>query len=200
MRFPTAQDDPIEIFNEWYEAAQSTDSIKFPNAMTLATVDTLGRPHARVVLLKAHDHRGFCFFTNYTSAKSEQIRSNSNAALTFYWQELDKQIRIEGSIEKVSDAESNEYFNSRPRGSRIGAWASKQSQFMENYEELQARVAKADAMYEGQEDIPRPPHWGGWRLVPDYIEFWDDGENRLHKRFAFEMQEDGHWLTGWLYP
>lgn len=189
---------PIDQFTQWLEEAKNTATITEPTAMTLATTTPAGKPSARIVLLKAHDKRGFVFYTNLESRKSGEIKSNPYAALCFYWMALDRQIRIEGKIEAVSDAEADAYFASRYRESRIGAWSSKQSRPLSSRDELMQAVADNTAKFEGQE-VPRPPFWSGWRVVPSSIEFWQQSDFRLHDREVFTLDGDV-WKTHKLYP
>lgn len=196
-----APENPLPLFQKWLADAEETE-LNDPNAMALATVNAAGRPSIRMVLLKGLDDRGFVFYTNRDSRKGTDLAANPNAALCFHWKSLRRQIRIEGRVEKVSDSESDEYYRSRPIGSRIGAWASQQSRPLENREVLADRVAALEQQYQGHEDtIPRPPHWGGYRVIPHAIEFWHDGEFRLHRRVVYTQKADG---TGWnramLYP
>lgn len=171
---------------------------KDPNAVSLATVDASGRPSVRVVLLKDFDARGFVFYTNHLSAKGRALDATKVAALNFYWPALDQQVRVEGTIEVVSDAEADAYFASRPRVSQLGAWASEQSQPLTSRDELEQRLADLTAKYDGQ-PVPRPPHWGGFRLAPDRIEFWKAHEFRLHWREHYVKRGDG-WEKSWLNP
>jgi pyridoxamine 5'-phosphate oxidase len=189
--------DPIVQFNEWFERAIGAD-LHEPNAMTLATATEDGRPSARTVLLKGYDGRGFVFYTNYEGRKAGELEANPACALLFYWGELERQIRIEGKASRLSDEESDAYFASRPRGSRLGAWASEQSRPVENRSVLEERVRELEAGYEGRE-IPRPPFWGGYRVEPDSIEFWQGRENRLHDRLVYH-REDGAWSIERLQP
>jgi pyridoxamine 5'-phosphate oxidase len=190
--------DPIRQFQTWF--AQALDAkLPEPNAMTVATVDAQGRPAARILLIKGVDERGFVFFTNYESRKGRELGANPHAALLFHWVELERQVRIEGTVEKTSEAESEAYFQSRPLGSRIGAWASAQSAVIENREQLEAREREISAQY--GENPPRPPHWGGYRLIPDAIEFWQGRPSRLHDRLRYTRTSDnGDWQIARLSP
>lgn len=194
----SAPEDPIMLFEQWFSEAKSSE-INDPNAMTLATVDENGRPSARIVLLKALDPRGFVFFTNRESRKGQALTIHPYAALNFHWKSLTRAVRIEGQVEIIADAESDEYYHSRPRGSRIGAWASRQSRPLENRTTLQDRVSALESEYGALDTIPRPPHWGGYRVIPDYIEFWHDGGFRLHTRLTYKKVGD-RWQRGMLYP
>lgn len=188
-------DDPIAQFSRWLGDAESA-GIPLAEAMTVATaVD--GVPSARIVLLRGADDRGFVFFTNRESRKGRELAANARAALVFYWNGLGRQVRVEGSVEDVPGEEADAYFAGRPRGSRLGAWASPQSAVIADREELESRVAELDARY--GEDVPRPPFWGGYRVVPELIEFWQHGENRLHDRFAYRRR-DGAWVRERLAP
>ena len=190
--------DPITRFGAWLDEAKACETIVEPTAMSLATCTASRRPSVRIVLLKQADERGFVFYTNLTSRKSVELKENPYAALCFYWMPLDKQVRVEGAIVRVDDAEADAYFASRKRGSQMGAWASDQSAPLASREELEARVAAMEAEYEGR-DVPRPAHWGGWRLVPERIEFWQQLDFRLHHREVFTRTQDG-WESGLLYP
>lgn len=190
--------DPMAQFHKWFNQAIAAELIE-PNAMTLATTDKQGMPAARIVLLKAVDHRGFIFFTNYESAKGQELAANPQAALLFFWHDLERQIRINGSITKVSREESAKYFNGRPRGSRLGAWASIQSTVVASRAELEARIEKMDEQYPGEE-VPLPPYWGGYSVAPITMEFWQGRPNRLHDRFRYQAQPGGQWLIERLSP
>jgi len=189
--------DPIVQFKSWMEEALSAE-LPEPNAMTLATADTNGRPSARVILIKGVDARGFVFFTNYESDKGRDLEANPYAALVFYWTELERQVRIEGRVEKLPDEESDEYFASRPLDSRIGAWASEQSRELSGRLALVARATKFAVKF-GM-NPPRPPHWGGYVLIPESIEFWQGRPSRLHDRIAYKRQPDGKWRITRLAP
>lgn len=191
--------EPFSLFHRWFAEAVQTEQLPVEaNAMTLATVDTEGRPHCRVLLLKALDERGFTFFTNYDSAKGEQLAAHPFAAMTFFWPGLERQVRIEGRVERVSPEESDAYFQVRPLGSRLGAWASPQSQVIAGREELERMLADTQARY--LDSAPHcPPHWGGYRLLPERIEFWQGRPSRLHDRLNFRLVE-GHWLRERLAP
>ncbi|HSM59741.1 MAG TPA: pyridoxamine 5'-phosphate oxidase [Longimicrobiales bacterium] len=189
--------DPIDLFREWFSAARES-GLLHPDAMALATADASGAPSVRMVLLKAVDERGFVFYTNYDSRKAAELEASPRAALCAYWAVLERQVRVEGSVERVSEEESQAYFSSRPRGSRIGAWASRQSQELPDRSELEERVRTLESRYAG-EDVPLPPFWGGYLVRPSRIEFWQGRADRLHDRLVFERREDG-WQTRRLYP
>ena len=188
--------DPLQQFDQWLQEALSAQ-VPEPNAMTLATVGGDMRPSTRIVLIKGYDERGIVWFTNYDSRKGRQIAGNPFAALQFHWVELERVVRVEGRVEKVSDAESDEYFHSRPLDSRIGAWASPQSQVISGRGVLVANAAKYGAQF--MLKPPRPPHWGGYRLVPDRWEFWQGRKSRLHDRLCYQL-ESGTWLRQRLAP
>jgi pyridoxamine 5'-phosphate oxidase len=188
--------NPFRQFDKWFKQALDAQ-LPEPNTMTLATVDPRGRPSARIVLIKGVDERGFVFFTNYESRKGRELADNPHASLLFYWIELERQVRIEGTVVKTSDAESDTYFASRPVGSRIGAWASEQSKAIESRAVLEAREHEFSAQY--GDNPPRPPHWGGYRLIPDAIEFWQGRPSRLHDRM-FYTRSGTDWTIARLSP
>ena len=190
--------DPIVQFQEWFDLARSAN-IYLPEAMTLATASPDGVPSARIVLLKSVDQRGVVFFTNYNSRKGDELDSNPRAALVIHWSTLQRQVRIEGNVERITRDESEMYFRSRPRGSRIGAWASRQSMLLNERSELNMLVQQFNRKYPG-ENIPCPPHWGGFRVIPENIEFWQGRKNRLHERLVFSRLPSGDWQTKLLFP
>ena len=192
-----ADTDPIAYFHRWFEEARANEPDD-ATAMALATADIAGRPAVRMVLLKHADERGFVFYTNLDSPKSNDLRANPHAALCFHWAKMERQVRIEGSVKQVSDAEGDAYFATRPRLSQIGAWASKQSQPMAGRFELEQAVA-ATAVRFGVGAVPRPPRWSGWRVVPERIEFWQARACRHHDRQLFTHGPRG-WCAQWLYP
>lgn len=192
-----AGDDPIKLFGEWYRAAEESGML-LPETMTLATSNRDGRPSARAVLLKKWSDRGFVFFTNYVSRKAKELDENPFAALLFHWPILERQVRVEGPVERISEDESAAYFRTRARGSRIGAWASYQSDVLADRDELERRVRETEERFSGQ-DIPLPPFWGGYRVIPELIEFWQGRVNRLHDRLAYR-RVDGDWQTERLWP
>jgi pyridoxamine 5'-phosphate oxidase len=190
--------DPIELFREWFDAARES-GLELPEAMTLATVDTQGRPSARTVLLKSADERGFVFFTNYESRKGRELATNPRAALVFHWaQEPRRQVLVTGAVERISEAESDAYYATRPVGSRLAAWASRQSRPISGREELERAYAEAEQAH--GKDPPRPPFWGGYVLVPETIEFWESRPNRLHERLRYTRGTDVTWRAEPLAP
>jgi pyridoxamine 5'-phosphate oxidase len=193
--------DAIEQFGRWFAEAQ-LHQVPESNAMTLATADSSGIPSARVVLLKGFDEKGFTFYTNYTSRKGRELEANPRAALVFYWEPLERQVRIEGTVEKVDRAESEAYFRIRPRGAQIGAWVSQQSEALESREELDRRASQLEASFRDQ-PVPLPQYWGGYRLVPTAIEFWQGRPSRLHDRLQYLRRDDaagGGWTLRRLSP
>ena len=190
--------DPIKQFQAWLNDAFAA-KIPLAEAMTLATATSDGKPSARMVLLKQVDEKGFVFYTNYRSAKARQLDSNPNAALVFYWNQLERQVRVEGTVTKVSAQESREYFETRPRESQIGAWASEQSEVISSREVLEQRAKELEALY-GDREIDCPEHWGGYRVTPERIEFWKGRIGRLHDRILYERESDGAWTISRLAP
>ena len=191
-------DDPVEMFRKWFADARAAGLLE-PNAMTLATAEPGGQTSARTVLLKAFDQKGFVFFTNYGSRKARHIAANPNAALLFPWLGLERQVEIEGRVEKITAAESAAYFLSRPFGSRVGAWISEQSSVVSSRSVLEAKFRSLAAQF-ARGEIPKPDWWGGFRLVPQRIEFWQGGPNRIHDRFLYTLQDDGNWRIERLQP
>ena len=191
--------NPIKQFAKWYDEASALGvSEQDATSMTLATATKDGQPDARIVLLKGFDDAGFVFYTNYESRKGKELAENPRACVLFYWSKVWRQVRIEGSVKQVSDAESEAYFQTRPLGSRIGAWASNQSGVVESRDVIEQRYADLAARY--GEEVPRPPHWGGYRIQPEAIEFWQGRDNRLHDRLRYRLQADGTWLIERLGP
>lgn len=194
----TVDPDPIRLFRRWFDEAIASGS-RLPDAMTLATTTKEGKPSARMVLLKQADEQGFVFYTNYNSRKARELDDNPYAALVCYWVQLDRQVRVEGSVERLSAAESDEYFRTRPRESQLGALASPQSDVIENREFLEQRFRDFEGMYRNRH-VSRPAHWGGYRLKPEMIEFWQNREGRLHDRILYERQAEGSWTIKRLAP
>jgi len=190
--------NPFIQFKKWFDQALAAQ-LPEPNAMSIATATPDGTPSARMVLLKDFDERGFVFFTNYNSRKGQELAENPQAALVFWWAELERQVRISGYVEKVSEKESDQYFNSRPANSRLGAWVSNQSEVIENREVLEQRLQEFQSKYENQE-ISRPSHWGGLRVIPSEIEFWQGRSSRLHDRLLYNRLNDGSWKIERLSP
>ena len=189
--------DPFALFDEWLAEAR-TSEINDPEAMALATADASGQPSVRMVLLKGHGPDGFVFYTNEQSAKGEDLAANPRAALLFHWKSLRRQVRIEGKVERVPDAQADVYFATRARDSQLGAWASDQSRRLDSRQTFESRFEEVKRRFEG-EDVPRPPHWRGYRVVPERVEFWLDRPHRLHERRLFMRDGEG-WTEGLLYP
>ena len=189
--------DPFQLFDQWFAEAQASEP-NDPEAMALATSDSLGQPSVRMVLLKGHGPDGFVFYTNEQSAKAEQIAEDPHAALLFHWKTLRRQVRVEGPVARTTNAEADAYFATRARESQLGAWASDQSRPLDSRATFEAHFEEVKRRFEGQ-DVPRPPHWGGYRVIPQRIEFWLDRPHRLHERRLFTLEGEG-WTEGLLYP
>jgi pyridoxamine 5'-phosphate oxidase len=190
--------DPIAQFERWFAEAREKHS-DLPEAMTLATCGADGIVSARVSLLKSFDQRGFVFYTNYNSRKGRQITENPRVSLSFYWPLLGRQVRVEGAAVKIEEEESDAYFATRPRGSQLGAWASNQSEVLMGRGDLDAKFAELEALYRDK-PVPRPPYWGGYRVIPTWIEFWQNRPDRLHDRFAYRLREPKDWIIERLSP
>ncbi len=190
--------NPVALFRRWFNEAIASGS-RLPDSMTLATATKDGKPSARMVLLKGVEDSGFVFYTNYNSRKARELDENPRAALVLYWSQLDRQVRVEGIVERISGAESDEYFQTRPRESQLGAIASPQSEVIESRKVLEERFRALDKQY-GDQPVDRPGHWGGYRLKPELVEFWQNREGRLHDRILFERQADGSWIIQRLAP
>ena len=192
-------ENPTDLFKEWFNEAKKTE-INDPNAFSLATCDKNGAPSVRIVLLKDFSKNGLVFYTNLNSKKSNDIKENPNGSICFHWKSLLRQIRITGKIFKVSDEEANEYYKTRSYGSRIGAWASKQSSILKSREELYDSIEIYKKKFKDENKVPRPDHWSGWNLKPNTMEFWLDGENRIHQRLKYSKKENGSWEKVLLSP
>ena len=192
-------DDPIALFDKWYEEAKKSE-INDPNAIALATSDKNNIPSVRMVLMKEFNEKGFVFYTNLNSQKSIEIKENPNASMCFHWKSLLRQVRINGVIEPVEDKQADRYYNSRSYESRIGAWASKQSAVLNNRNELFEAISKFKEKFQDKENVPRPSHWSGWNLIPNNIEFWLDGEGRIHERLKYQKDNQGKWIKSLLSP
>ncbi|MEM6811526.1 MAG: pyridoxamine 5'-phosphate oxidase [Pseudomonadota bacterium] len=192
-------ENPYDLFKEWLTMAEESEP-NDPNAMCLATTSKDGYPNARMVLLKGLDERGFVFYTNAESRKGQELDDNDYAALCFHWKSLRKQVRVQGKVVEIDSEEADQYYATRHRGSRIGAWASKQSRPLESMKHFEDFLERYEKEFEGIDDIPRPDYWKGFRVIPDKIEFWVDGEYRLHQRYVYTATGEGQWKTGMLYP
>ncbi len=192
-------ENPVDLFSEWFNEAKKTE-INDPNALALATVNKNGIPSVRMVLLKDFSKNGFVFYTNLNSRKSNEIKSNPNASMCFHWKSLLRQVRIVGELSNVSDEEADQYYNSRSYGSRIGAWASKQSSILSSREELLNSIKEFKKQFPNEDNVPRPKHWSGWNLNPQEIEFWLDGKDRIHERLKYVKTENNKWERNLLSP
>ena len=192
-------DDPIQLFKVWIEEAKKLEP-NDPNALSLATSNKENHPSVRMVLLKGYNQNGFVFYTNLSSQKGNELKENPNAAMCFHWKSLLRQIRIEGRVSQVNDEIADQYYNSRGYESRIGAWASKQSQELSNRDELINSIKEYKQKYKDQNNVPRPSHWSGWNLSPSSIEFWLDGDSRIHERLKYTKNKSGNWTKSLLSP
>ena len=192
-------DDPNQLFKEWMEEAKKTE-LNDPNALSLATSNKENHPSVRIVLLKGHSQNGFVFYTNLNSQKGNELKENPNAAMCFHWKSLLRQIRIKGKVTQVNDEIADQYYNSRGYESRIGAWASKQSQELSNRDELITSIKEYKRKYNDQKNVPRPSYWSGWNLSPSSIEFWLDGDSRIHERLKYTKSKNGNWIKSLLSP
>ena len=192
-------ENPIDLFGEWLAEAKKTE-INDPNAFALATANKNGIPSVRMVLLKDYSQNGFVFYTNLDSKKSSDVKSNPNASICFHWKSLLRQIRVTGQISKVSDKEADDYYNTRDYGSKIGAWASKQSSILKSRDELYKTIENYKKKYLDEKNVPRPNYWSGWNLNPYQVEFWLDGKNRIHQRLRYTKKENGNWNKSLLNP
>ena len=193
------EDNPVNLFKEWFKKAETTEP-NDPNALSLATADKSGKPKVRMVLLKGYSDDGFTFYTNFNSSKGKDLKENPKASMCFHWKSLLRQIRIYGNVVQVSDKEADDYYNSRAYGSRIGAWASNQSQVLESRKSLDDSIEKFKKKFHDENKVPRPPNWSGWRLVPEEIEFWRDGDNRIHERLKYVKNNEKGWKRFLLNP
>ena len=193
------EDNPVNLFKEWFKKAETTEP-NDPNALSLATADKSGKPKVRMVLLKGFSDDGFTFYTNFNSSKGKDLKENPKASMCFHWKSLLRQIRIYGNVVQVSDKEADDYYNSRAYGSRIGAWASNQSEVLESRKSLDDSIEKFKKKFHDENKVPRPPNWSGWRLVPEEIEFWRDGDNRVHERLKYVKNNEKSWKRFLLNP
>jgi pyridoxamine 5'-phosphate oxidase len=192
-------DDPFKLFEKWFDEAKKKE-INDPNALALGTASKNGIPSVRMVLLKGFDNNGFIFYTNLNSQKGNELRDNPNATMCFHWKSLLRQIRIVGTLKLVDDKTADDYYNTRSYESRIGAWASKQSSILKNREELLDSLVTFKKKYKDKDNVPRPDHWSGWNLKPSSIEFWLDGDNRIHERLKYSLDENNNWVKKLLSP
>ena len=191
-------ENPVELFKKWFSEAEKSER-NDPNAVALATSDNENQPNVRMVLLKGLSDKGFVFYTNFNSKKGQEIKKNLKASMCFHWKSLRRQVRIIGRVEEVSSSEADEYYNSRPYKNRIGAWASSQSEILDKRETFTEKIKEFEKKFPDQKKVPRPPHWSGWRLLPREIEFWLDGEGRIHERLNYK-KKNGSWEKELLYP
>ncbi len=191
-------ENPIELFKNWFSDAKKKE-INDPNAVAVATSDKDNQPNVRMVLLKGLSDKGFVFYTNFNSRKGEELKNNFKASLCFHWKSLRRQVRVLGNVEEVTSEEADEYYNSRPFKNKIGAWASSQSKELDKRETFLKKISELEKKYEKQKSIPRPPHWSGWRVLPKEIEFWLDGEGRIHERLVY-IKKNEKWVKKLLYP
>ena len=191
-------DNPIDLFKKWFSEAEKNE-INDPNAVAVATSNNENQPNVRMVLLKGLTNKGFVFFTNFNSQKSKELKENSKTSMCFHWKSLRRQVRILGSVEEVSAAEADEYYNSRPYKNRIGAWASSQSEKLDSRQTFLKKIEQFEKKFDNKDKVPRPPHWSGWRVIPYEIEFWLDGEGRIHERLVY-IKEENKWRKKMLYP
>jgi pyridoxamine 5'-phosphate oxidase len=191
-------DNPIDLFKKWMSKAEETE-VNDPNAVALATADGNNQPNVRMVLLKGLSNRGFVFYTNFKSKKGDELKTNQNAAMCFHWKSIRRQVRVSGKVEEVTKTEADNYFNSRPYKNKIGAWASSQSKILDKRETFLNKIIEYEKKYPDENNVPRPPHWSGLRLMPDEIEFWVDGEGRIHERLNYKNNNE-KWKKEILYP
>ncbi len=191
-------DNPIELFKKWFSKAEENE-INDPNAVAVATSNKSNQPNVRMVLLKGLSEKGFVFYTNFDSKKGNELKENQKASMCFHWKSLRRQVRVIGKVEKVSDKEADDYFYSRPYKNRIGAWASSQSKVLDKRETFMNKIKEFEKKFPDQKNVPRPPHWSGWRLLPEQIEFWLDGEGRIHERLNY-IKKNESWKKELLYP
>ena len=191
-------DNPIDLFKKWYTKAKDSE-INDPNALALATSDKSNQPNVRMVLLKDFSNKGFVFYTNFESRKGNELKDNQKASMCFHWKSLRRQVRVIGKVEKVSDKEADDYFYSRPYKNRIGAWASSQSRILDKRENFLKKIKEFEKKYPNEKNVPRPPYWSGWRVLPREIEFWVDAEGRIHERLNYR-NKNGKWIKELLYP
>ena len=190
--------NPIELFKKWFNKAKETE-INDPNAVAIATANKNNQPNVRMVLLKDLSDKGFVFYTNFNSKKGSELKENQKASMCFHWKSLRRQVRVLGIVEEVSQKEADDYFNSRPYKNRIGAWASTQSKILESRETFLNKIKEFETKFPNESNVPRPPHWSGWRLMPKEIEFWLDGDGRIHERLNYK-KNNGEWRKELLYP